>query len=81
MYTIIINEPKCPKCGCKDLREHHWGWQCFKCDHYMPRGQVEFVKYDDSELGVDDHTPRMINIYPFQPFDNIPHPLVKNRKD
>ena len=50
MYTIIINEPECPECGCKDLREHHWGWQCFKCEHYMPRGQVKFVKYDASKL-------------------------------
>ena len=45
MNTIIFNEPECPRCGCRDLRKKHWGWLCFKCDYYMPRGQVIFIKY------------------------------------
>ncbi len=44
MNTIIFNEPECPKCGCRDVRGYHWGYQCFKCEYFMPRGQVVFVK-------------------------------------
>jgi len=54
MHTIIIGEPKCPRCGCRDLREKHWGWLCFKCDYYMPKGQVIFIKYTSG--GSKDNT-------------------------
>ena len=50
MYTIIFNEPECPECGCRDLREHHWGWQCFKCGHFMTRGHTKFISYDAERL-------------------------------
>lgn len=82
MNTIIFNEPECPRCGCRDLREKHWGWVCFKCDHYMPRGQVEFIKYDGSELSVDNPKPKMINVCSLRtPDDIFLNPLEKDRKD
>jgi len=46
METIIIGEPKCPECGCTDLREQHWGWTCFKCDHFLTRSHTTFVEYN-----------------------------------
>ena len=50
--TIIYYEGVCPGCGCEDIRDKGWYFECFKCGYTEKPSRSVAVKYEAVEEAI-----------------------------